>query len=210
MKQGDIFIQKFEDGRNIFGRVLIDFVPLFRKKVLDKNNHALSFFQKSYLVESYKQFTTSTTLDDKEVVVSGMFMDDFAIKKEFWEKVGQQKVEAEEIDFPEYLMNWNGQYSLYKGEVVLPIRISHDQFDAFKCKGTLFPGTAMKDITLYHMGNKELIPEGWREKRNISGSDLRFKEGDIREKIWKLAGEDPALPYTQLAEKHGVPTTRLV
>jgi len=214
MKQGDIFTQKTQDGRYVFGRVLLDLSYYFDKKIMDtrRKEGALSFFQGALLIEILDLISETKEISNTaSTKVGGVLMNpEIFTERKVWEKVGFKQVLPSEIDFPEYIVNIEGKFFLSKGEVRLKLPINHALTEKVGCRGTVFSSSSFSQLAAFQLGIKEDMNETWRKKVSLAASDLRFITPDLRKALWTFTKEDYKLTYAELAGKYGFDVSRLI
>lgn len=207
LNAGDIVCQKItSNGKYVFGRVLINL------KHLDINHKSsLRFFKNNYLVECYDLINKEPSIANKQfdVLIKGVFMDNFAWEENQWEVIGNKEVKPEEIDFPIYLYNAGGRIVCVRGELAFKTKISIDEYWDLGNMGSLHSGAALKNYVLFYLEKFEWMHPIWREKTTLADSDIRYNK-DLYNSLVEYIPEFLTLDYQNLCTKYGIDINKLI
>ena len=160
----------------------------------------LDFFSDCYLVAVYKDIADTPVLKSREFIIPGSFIykssfnrkNEDAIK---WVYYDHEDINYHELEFPEYLISSNDKICLERGELSIPTGLTRTQYEnEFNITGSKTGGI--------NYSNALLLQGLPAYKDRIDYSDLRLLP-ELRKKLYEMIGEDPDMPYYELALKHG-------
>jgi len=186
LKEGDIFyVYNDYYKRYFFGKILVDIKNRLVKRANEGLLWPLDFFSDCYLVAVYKDIADTPVLKSREFIIPGSFIykSSFNRKNEDgikWVYYDHEDINYHELEFPEYIVSSNDKICLQRGELSIPTGLTRAQYEnEFNITGTL---------PAY--------------KKRIDYNDLRLLP-ELRKKLYEMIGEDPDMPYYELALKHG-------
>lgn len=208
---GGIFATRLEkDQGYVFGRILLDIKKLLRDGLISKKQQ-LSFFTDAFLVEAFDHIGKSIEDQPKDKrAIRGLFVDREAAADGTWQKVVERPVKAQDLEFPEYLLNMEGTIYLIKGEIQVPLEISVGEADRINCRPTMHSSLSFGDLLAKATDREDLILPFWRDKITLSTSDLRFADPKVRKHVFDLADLDANLAYNELCNLMGIDNKRLL
>ena len=165
----------------------------------------LIFFSDCYLVAVYKDIAETPVLKSREFIIPGSFIykssfnrkNEDAIK---WVYYDHEDINYHELEFPEYLISSNDKICLERGELSIPTGLTRAQYEnEFNITGSKTGGI--------NYSNALLLQGLPAYKQRIDYSDLRLLP-ELRKKLYEMIGENPDMPYYELALKHGKDLTR--
>jgi hypothetical protein len=205
-KHGDVFSFRLPNEKFIFGRILLDVNKQCIKPKLLKQDSPLGFFKDCILIEIYKELSTHNDFAPSEVLINGIFVDLYLLKKGLWEIIDCQEVDPTKVEFPE-AMNAFEEHALFrKGEIVLPLSLNEDNLRIINVYPTIVPSAVLSDICLYYLDFKHLIDPDYLVTSNLRNSDLRFSEH--RREIYQMLGKDENQSYYDMSTQLGYNITR--
>ena len=201
LKEGDIFyVYSDYYKRYFFGKILVDIMNRLIKRANEGLLWPLDFFSDCYLVAVYKDIADRPVLKSREFIISGSFIykssfnrkNKDAIKLVYYD---HENINYQELEFPEYIISCNDKICLERGELSIPIRLTRAQYESeFNITGT--------KTGSINYSNALLLQGLPAYKERIDYSDLRLLP-ELRKKLYEMIGEDPDMPYYELALKHG-------
>jgi len=200
-KHGDIFANIMEDGRYMFGRLLMDVKKQCVNKKLIDNTSSLASYSGTFLIEIYKEISTQKKLTNADVMIHGIFVTPFALKDGTWEIIDHIPVDPTKVDFQEGLVSDVRKLYFIKGELQLEI----PKPPAYQEKigvGLYMEACGNIDQMLdFYLHNSPVDPKGPLYK-----SDLRYN--NYRKEVYSLIKEDINQSYHEMAQKHGFDLSR--
>ena len=201
LKEGDIFyVYNDYYKRYFFGKILVDIKNRLVKRANEGLLWPLDFFSDCYLVAVYKDIADTPVLKSREFIIPGSFIykSSFNRKNEDdikWVYYDHEDINYYELEFPEYLISSNDKICLERGELSIPTGLTRAQYEnEFNITGTKTGGI--------NYSNALLLQGLPAYKERIDYSDLRLLP-ELRKKLYEMIGEDPDIPYYELALKHG-------
>ena len=185
LKEGDIFyVYNDYYKRYFFGKILVDI-----KNRLVKRANAV-----------YKDIVDTPVLKSREFIIPGSFIykSSFNRKNEDgikWVYYDHEDINYHELEFPEYIVSSNDKICLERGELSIPTGLTRAQYEnEFNITGSKTGGI--------NYSNALLLQGLPAYKERIDYSDIRLLP-ELRKKLYEMIGEDPDMPYYELALKHG-------
>ena len=201
LKEGDIFyVYNDYYKRYFFGKILVDIKNRLVKRANEGLLWPLDFFSDCYLVAVYKDIADTPVLNSREFIIPGSFIykSSFNRKNEDsikWVYYDHEDINYQELEFPEYLISSNDKICLELGELSIPTGLTRAQYEnEFNITGSKTGGI--------NYSNALLLQGLPAYKERIDYSDLRLLP-ELRKKLYEMIGEDPDMPYYELALKHG-------
>ena len=201
LKEGDIFyVYNDYYKRYFFGKILVDIKNRLVKRAKEGLLWPLDFFSDCYLVAVYKDIVDTPVLKSREFIIPGNFIykSSFNRKNEDgikWVYYDHEDINYHELEFPEYLISSNDKICLQRGELSIPTGLTRAQYEnEFNITGSKTGGI--------NYSNALLLQGLPAYKERIDYSDLRLLP-ELRKKLYEMIGEDPDMPYYELALKHG-------
>ena len=201
LKEGEIFYVYNEYyKRYCFGKILVDIKNRLVKRVNEGLLWPLDFFSDCYLVAVYKDIADTPVLKSREFIIPGSFIykSSFNRKNEDsikWVYYDHEDINYQELEFPEYIVSSNDKICLQRGELSIPTGLTRAQYEnEFNITGSKTGGI--------NYSNALLLQGLPAYKKNIDYSDIRLLP-ELRKKLYEMIGEDPDMPYYELALKHG-------
>ena len=201
LKEGDIFyVYNDYYKRYFFGKILVDIKNRLVKRANEGFLWPLDFFSDCYLVAVYKDIADTPVLKSREFIIPGSFIykSSFNRKNEDgikWVYYDHEDINYQELEFPEYIVSSNDKICLERGELSIPTGLTRAQYEnEFNITGSKTGGI--------NYSNALLLQGLPAYKKNIDYSDIRLLP-ELRKKLYEMIGEDPDMPYYELALKHG-------
>ena len=201
LKEGDIFyVYNDYYKRYFFGKILVDIKNRLVKQANEGLLWPLDFFSDCYLVAVYKDIAETPVLKSREFIIPGSFIykSSFNRKNEDsikWVYYDHEDINYQELEFPEYIVSCNDKICLQRGELSIPTGLTRAQYEnEFNITGSKTGGI--------NYSNALLLQGLPAYKKNIDYSDIRLLP-ELRKKLYEMIGEDPDMPYYELALKHG-------
>ena len=201
LEEGDIFyVYNDYYKRYFFGKILVDIKNRLVKRANEGLLWPLDFFSDCYLVAVYKDIADTPVLKSREFIIPGSFIykSSFNRKNEDgikWVYYDHEDINYYELEFPEYIVSSNDKICLERGELSIPTGLTRTQYEnEFNITGSKTGGI--------NYSNTLLLQGLPAYKENIDYSDLRLLP-ELRKKLYEMIGEDPDMPYYELALKHG-------
>ena len=201
LKEGDIFyVYNDYYKKFFFGKILVDIKNRLVKRANEGLLWPLDFFSDCYLVAVYKDIADTPVLKSREFIIPGSFIykSSFNRKNEDgikWVYYYHEDINYKELEFPEYIVSSNDKICLERGELSIPTGLTRAQYEnEFNITGSKTGGI--------NYSNALLLQGLPAYKKNIDYSDLRLLP-ELRKKLYEMIGEDPDMPYYELALKHG-------
>jgi hypothetical protein len=211
MKSGDIFRFPLNSREWAFGKIWLDIQKGIDSKKINKES-PLFAFPKSILVEIYVETSTGKLPDKRKSLIPGIFTGSGCLKDETWEIIGNEKVDAKEIDFPEGLSSEKTtQAAFIKGEVRKLFDMEFEEIEKIGIVPNIQPCRIFHEFVLFHLGRRNEIDNPYLENielRNLGKYDLRFSS--VRKKILDLAGLDENESYNEMSKRFGFDLERLI
>jgi hypothetical protein len=210
---GDIIAVKLLNGLHLFVQIMYR-VPSIKHKDIEKINqksYLVQWFSGFYLINVYRQISKNNILENSEIMYKGLFLHKSDINKSEFEILSHNKINVEEIEFPETIGNLEDGYFFQKGELIIPIRNYTKKFEKDLKNGPL---GSFKDIysigdsVLYAQNRKNEMQREYYDGWKHTPSDLRYYQ-KLRNEIYKLIKEDPNQSYYNMALKYGYDLKRL-
>lgn len=201
LKEGDIFyVYNDYYKRYFFGKILVDIMNRFIKRANEGLLWPLDFFSDCYLVAVYKDIADAQVLKSREFIIPGSFIYKSSFNRKNkdaikWVYYDHENINYKELEFPEYIVSSNDKICLQRGELSIPTSLTRTQYEnEFNITGSKTGGI--------NYSNALLLQGLPAYKKNIDYSDLRLLP-ELRKKLYEMIGEDPDMPYYELALKHG-------
>ena len=201
LKEGDIFyVYNDYYKKFFFGKILVDIKNRLVKRANAGLLWPLDFFSDCYLVAVYKDIADMPVLKSREFIIPGSFIykSSFNRKNEDsikWVYYDHEDINYKELEFPEYIVSSNDKICLERGELSIPTSLTRAQYEnEFNITGSKTGGI--------NYSNALLLQGLPAYKKNIDYSDIRLLP-ELSKKLYEMIGEDPDMPYYELALKHG-------
>ena len=201
LKEGDIFyVYNDYYKRYFFGKILVDIMNRFIKRANEGLLWPLDFFSDCYLVAIYKDIVDTPVLKSREFIILGSFIYKSSFNRKNknameWVYYDHENINYQELEFPEYIISCNDKICLQRGELSIPTGLTRTQYEnEFNITGSKTGGI--------NYSNALLLQGLPAYKERIDYSDLRLLP-ELRKKLYEMIGEDPDMPYYELALKHG-------
>ena len=201
LKEGDIFyVYNDYYKRYFFGKILVDIMNRFIKRANEGLLWPLDFFSDCYLVAVYKDIADAQVLKSREFIIPGSFIYKSSFNRKNkdameWVYYDHEDINYQELEFPEYIVSSNDKICLQRGELSIPTSLNRTQYEnEFNITGSKTGGI--------NYSNALLLQGLPAYKERIDYSDLRLLP-KLRKKLYEMIGEDPDMPYYELALKHG-------
>ena len=201
LKEGDIFyVYNDYYKRYFFGKILVDIKNRLAKRVDEGLLWPLDFFSDCYLVAVYKDIADAPVLKSREFIIPGSFIYKSSFNRKNkdgmeWVYYDHEDINYQELEFPEYIVSSNDKICLERGELSIPTGLTRTQYEnEFNITGSKTGGI--------NYSNALLLQGLPAYKQRIDYSDLRLLP-KLRKKLYEMIGEDPDMPYYELALKHG-------
>ena len=201
LKEGDIFyVYNDYYKKFFFGKILVDIKNRLIKRVNEGLLWPLDFFSDCYLVAVYKDIADTPVLKSREFIIPGSFIYKSSFNRKNknameWVHYDHEDINYQELEFPEYIVSSNDKICLERGELSIPTGLTRTQYEnEFNITGSKTGGI--------NYSNALLLQGLPAYKKNIDYSDLRLLP-ELRKKLYEMIGEDPDMPYYELALKHG-------
>jgi len=201
LKEGDIFyVYNDYYKKFFFGKILVDIKNRLVKRANEGLLWPLDFFSDCYLVAVYKDIADMPVLKSREFIIPGSFIykSSFNRKNEDsikWVYYDHEDINYKELEFPEYIVSSNDKICLERGELSIPTSLTRAQYEnEFNITGSKTGGI--------NYSNALLLQGLPAYKKNIDYSDIRLLP-ELSKKLYEMIGEDPDMPYYELALKHG-------
>ena len=201
LKEGDIFyVYNDYYKRYFFGKILVDIMNRLIKRANEGLLWPLDFFSDCYLVAVYKDIVDTPVLKSREFIIPGSFIYKSSFNRKNkdameWVYYDHENINYKELEFPEYIVSCNDKICLQRGELSIPTGLTRAQYEnEFNITGSKTGGI--------NYSNALLLQGLPAYKKNIDYSDIRLLP-ELRKKLYEMIGEDPDMPYYELALKHG-------
>ena len=201
LKEGDIFyVYNDYYKRYFFGKILVDIKNRLVKRANEGLLWPLDFFSDCYLVAIYKDIADTPALKSREFIIPGSFIYKSSFNRKNkdaikWVYYDHEDIKYKELEFPEYIISSNDKICLQRGELSIPTGLTRAQYEnEFNITGSKTGGI--------NYSNALLLQGLPAYKERIDYSDLRLLP-KLRKKLYEMIGEDPDMPYYELALKHG-------
>ena len=201
LKEGDIFyVYNAYYKRYFFGKILVDIKNRLVKRANEGLLWPLDFFSDCYLVAVYKDIADAPVLKSREFIIPGSFIYKSSFNRKNkdameWVYYDHEDINYQELEFPEYIVSSNDKICLQRGELSIPTGLTRTQYEnEFNITGSKTGGI--------NYSNALLLQGLPAYKERIDYSDLRLLP-KLRKKLYEMIGEDPDMPYYELALKHG-------
>jgi hypothetical protein len=203
-KAGNIFAFDRNDGTFGFGRVLLDIENQCVKSGKVAPRSPLLNFPKALLIEIFAESAAAPMATPTKIGMRGIPIAPDVLRNGHWPVIGTRPIDPAEVEFPENLIAVGLKAEFNRGEIALPIALSHTELDAISAFPRLAPSDAVLHISRYYT-------EG--DGKNGRGVPPPLEHGDLRfslqrERVYQLLGEDPAQSYAQMARRHGFDLSR--
>lgn len=206
VKSGDIFTQKLDNGKHMFGRVLMDIKKqCFDSKIIaNKADSLLRQYTPGYVIEVYDTISSNSSLpENSNVIIPGIAVDSDAIENDEWKIIGYKAIDVKEIDFQESLNFYDGELDFQRGEVFIsvnvPKKLLNEEIESFNSSALVNSYLILEDIFEYLESN---------DKTELLDYDMRLLSKQSRDRVYKIIDENPEMSYYDLALKHGFDTRR--
>ena len=201
LKEGDIFyVHNDYYKRYFFGKILVDIKNRLVKRANEGLLWPLDFFSDCYLVAVYKDIADAPVLKSREFIIPGSFIYKSSFNRKNkdameWVYYDHEDINYQELEFPEYIVSCNDKICLQRGELSIPTSLTRTQYEnEFNITGSKTGGI--------NYSNALLLQGLPAYKKNIDYSNLRLLP-ELRKKLYEMIGENPDMPYYELALKHG-------
>ena len=208
LQEGDIFYVHVSN-KYVFGRILLD----VNKRILKlEPQHKYKFYSGCYLAIVYKGFYDEPVLATYEIGLPSQFVftTSFYSKnsKVDWVFYEHQLVDYTKIDFPEVLeTGYNGYIDSRKFDVAIPTKTLFENWPKSSWGHQKYTGGICSNFyqmvdNAFHFQGRDDLRQNKKIIYFLNNDDLRLSTED-RAEFYQQIGEDPDIPYYELALKHG-------
>jgi hypothetical protein len=214
---GDILAIELLNKMYMFIQIIYQ-IPAGNKKELAKINpksrllEDRPFYNGCYIIDVYKQISKDMILKDKDKMFKGLIaLSGSDIKKSKYTIISHEEINVEEIEFPETVRgNSRSGYCLQRGEMKIFIndwkKIEVELENA--PTGGFMDSYSYGDSVLYFQNRKNEMQRKYSDDWKFYPNDLRYYP-ELRNKIYKMIGEDTKQNYYKMALKYGFDLRKL-
>lgn len=168
---GKIFALPLPDGTYLFGRVMLEVMPVLKRRLLPYDSPLL-FYSDTYLVEMYSATAPRPEYVPSPILIPAAFVGRGMVGRQ-WPVVGQRPVDPRTVAFPETLSGWGhseGEGAFQSGEIRYPVPFTEDDVQRrIRVLGSWTVPAGWADCCLWPLGHRKPYAGEF-----LLHSDLRF------------------------------------